>query len=137
MLPAGVAYLVWRGVQAIRHRDALDTNTVAGAEGGPVTLWGAARQGVIVGVTNPKVNAMFAVLLPQFVAPQAGAVPLQMLLLGMITVMVGVISDGVWAVAAARPRKVLTRTPRRSRALIGTSGVMMIGLGGWLAVSRA
>jgi threonine/homoserine/homoserine lactone efflux protein len=60
-----------------------------------------------------------------------------MLVLGAVMIVVGVISDGVWALAAAQLRQVLTRTPRRSRAVIGTGGVLMIGLGGWLAMSRA
>lgn len=134
---AGAAYLVWLGVQAIRHRDALDPEAIAKADTGPISAWAAGRQGALVGLTNPKVYVMFAALLPQFVAPAAGSPQLQMLVLGAVMIVVGIVSDGVWAVAAAQLRQVLTRTPRRSRAVIGTGGVLMIGLGGWLAVSRA
>lgn len=133
---AGAAYLVWLGVQAIRHRNALDPEAIARADVGPISPWAAGRQGALVGLTNPKVYVMFAALLPQFVAPAAGSAQLQMLVLGAVMVVVGLCSDGIWALAAAQLRQVLTRTPKRSRAVIGTGGVMMIGLGGWLAFSR-
>lgn len=134
---AGALYLVWLGVQAIRHRDALDPGALAQAgETGPLSPVQAGRQGLVVGLTNPKVYVMFAALLPQFVAPEAGSVRVQILVLGAVMVLFGLVSDGVWAVAAARLRAVLTRTPRRSRAVIATGGATMIGLGAWLAVGE-
>src|SRR5690606_1232424 len=64
----GALYLVWLGVQAIRHRDALDPGALAQAgETGPLSPVQAGRQGLVVGLTNPKVYVMFAALLPQFV----------------------------------------------------------------------
>ncbi len=134
---AGAAYLVWLGVQAIRHRNALDPEAIGRVDVGPISPWAAGRQGALVGLTNPKVYVMFAALLPQFVAPAAGSPQLQMLVLGAVMIVVGICSDGVWALATAQLRGLLTRTPRRSRAVVGTGGVLMIGLGGWLAVSRS
>lgn len=134
---AGAAYLAWLGVQAIRHRDALDPEVIARADTVPLSPWAAGRQGALVGLANPKVYVMFAALLPQFVAPEAAPPQLQMLALGAVMIVVGICSDAVWALAAAQLRQVLTRTPRRSRAVIGTGGVLMIGLGGWLAASRS
>lgn len=133
----GAAYLVWLGVQALRNRDGLSPDVVTGQEQELLTGWQAGRQGLLVGLSNPKVYLMFAALLPQFVAPAAGSVPVQMLALGAVMVIFGLVSDSVWVVAASRLRQVLTRTPRRRRAVTGTGGVLMIGLGGWLAVSRA
>lgn len=133
---AGAAYLVYLGVQAIRHRRALDP----GASGEPVTLpeisaRAAVRQGVLVGVSNPKVYVMFAALLPQFVDPAAGSVPVQMLVLGAVVLLIGLASDAVWALGAARLRSALTSSPRRTRTVVTAGGVSMIGLGVWMAAS--
>lgn len=130
---AGAAYLVYLGVQAIRHRGDLET-TAGAPEPGPVSARAAARQGVVVGVTNPKVYVMFAALLPQFVDP-TGSVALQMLGLGAIVLVIGLVSDAAWAVGAAQLRSLLVRTPRRTAAVVTTGGVSMIGLGAWMAVS--
>lgn len=129
----GAAYLVYLGVQAIRHRGAL-TPTDAATPIPPLDTRRAVRQGVVVGVSNPKVFVMFAALLPQFVDPEAGSVPGQMLALGAIVLVIGLLSDGVWALGASRLRTVLVRTPRRTAAVVATGGVSMIGLGAWMAV---
>ena len=70
---AGACYLMYLGVQAIRHRRSL-----AEALGAEVERKTAARivvDGFTVGVTNPKVIVFFAAMLPQFVDRQAGDVP--------------------------------------------------------------
>lgn len=129
----GAIYLVWLGIQAIRHRNA----HVAGAVARPTSSWTLLRQGFVVGLTNPKTIAFFVAVLPQFVAPQAGAVWLQMLLLGLTFLVLGLIGDSTWALAAGTARAWFARSPKRISALSGTGGVMMIGLGGALALSGA
>jgi len=47
----------------------------------------------VVGVTNPKALILFRALLPQFVNRAAGDVPLQMLLLSLVSIMIGLVSD--------------------------------------------
>ncbi len=64
----------------------------------------ALRDGVVVGVSNPKVFVMFAAVLPQFVEPAAGSVPLQMALLSLVPVLIGLVCDSGWGLAAARVR---------------------------------
>ena len=63
----GAAYLVWLGIQAIRHRKSLADAFAAAA--GPREGWRAARDGVVVGLTNPKSYILFGAVLPQFVTP--------------------------------------------------------------------
>src|SRR3954469_12330916 len=62
----GAAYVVWLGVQAIRHRAdaraALDGAATITREHG----WSSVRTGMIVGATNPKTIVFFAAFLPQF-----------------------------------------------------------------------
>ncbi len=133
---AGAAYLVYLGVQAIRHRGDLDPRPAGAAADVPALApMTAVRQGLVVGVSNPKVYVMFAALLPQFVDPAAGSVPGQMLALGSIVLLIGLVCDGAWALAASRLRSVLTSSPQRTRGVITAGGVSMIGLGVWMAAS--
>ena len=78
---AGAAYLVWLGVQALRHRRGLHVE--GGAARLPVSSARAMRQGFVVGVSNPKGFMIFAALLPQFVERSQGGVPMQMFVLGL------------------------------------------------------
>lgn len=130
---AGAVYLVWLGIQAIRHRHA----NVVGPSRVAASSWTLMRQGFVVGLTNPKTIAFFVAVLPQFVAPQAGAVWLQLLMLGLTFQVLALACDSVWALAAGTARNWFARSPRRISTLSGTGGVMMIGLGGALAFTGA
>jgi len=90
---AGAAYLIFLGVQAIRHRQSL-----AEALGAKIERKTSARivvDGFTVGVTNPKVIVFFAAMLPQFVDRQAGNVPVQIILLGAIFAGIALVSDSM------------------------------------------
>jgi threonine/homoserine/homoserine lactone efflux protein len=130
---AGAAYLIYLGVQAVRHRRSL-----AEALGAPVerkTSLQILRDGVLVGVTNPKVIVFFAAVLPQFADRAADHIQLQMLLLGAIFIGIAVISDGTWALVAGTARTWLARSPRRLELIGGTGGLVMIGIGASLAIT--
>lgn len=127
----GAIYLVYLGVQAIRHRHA----AVPGADAAPTSTRKLLVQGVIVGATNPKTIAFFVAVLPQFVDPAAGAVWAQLLILGILFQLLALACDSVWALAAGTARAWFARSPRRTSTLAGAGGVMMIGLGGTLAIA--
>lgn len=131
---AGAAYLVYLGVQAIRHRRKV---TEALAKGIPTVLPSrrVLRDGVVVGLTNPKNIVFFVVALPQFTNPAAGNVPLQMLVLGAVFVAIALMLDSVWALVASTARTWFSRSPRRLEMVGGTGGLMMIGLGATIAVT--
>jgi threonine/homoserine/homoserine lactone efflux protein len=93
------------------------------------------RQGLLVGVTNPKTLVFFAAVLPQFVDRDAGGVPLQMIVLGLLFVLIATASDCLWGLLAGGVRDWLARSPGRVAALGGTGGLTMIGLGLGLAVT--
>ncbi|CAH0185807.1 Homoserine/homoserine lactone efflux protein [Microbacterium oxydans] len=130
---AGAAYLAWLGIQAIRHRHDHRTD----ATQTPASTGKLLRQGFIVGITNPKTIAFFVAVLPQFVAPSAGPVWMQLLLLGLIFQTLALVCDSVWALAAGTARAWFARSPRRMSGLSATGGAMMIGLGGTLAFTGA
>jgi threonine/homoserine/homoserine lactone efflux protein len=130
---AGAAYLIFLGVQAIRHRRSL-----AEALGVTIERKTAARimiDGFTVGVTNPKVIVFFAAMLPQFVDRQAGRIPLQIIVLGVIFAGIALISDSTWALAAGTVRAWLARSPRRLELIGGAGGLAMIGIGTRLALT--
>ncbi|OYC98243.1 LysE family translocator [Microbacterium sp. Yaish 1] len=129
----GAAYLVWLGVQAIRHRHA-HVRTPSNVRTSPMRLL---AQGFVVGVTNPKTIAFFVAALPQFVAPGAGPIWMQLLALGLIFQVLAVVSDSLWALAAGTARAWFATSPRRMSTLASAGGVMMIGLGGTLAFAGA
>lgn len=128
---AGAAYLVYLGVQAIRHR----RRTAVTHEAAPRrSHWRILGEGFVVGVTNPKSLVFFVAVLPQF-ADRSGSVPLQLLELGVVFLVLALASDSAWALAAGGARDWFGRSPKRVERLGATGGVMMIGLGGVLALT--
>jgi threonine/homoserine/homoserine lactone efflux protein len=130
---AGAAYLVYLGVRAWRRRGSLGAAIAepGPARGGLRTLW----EGFAVGVANPKTMVFFAAVLPQFVGPEQGPVPAQMLLLGLVFNAIALLSDAVWGLAASAARDWFARSPRRLSAVGGAGGLTMIGLGVTVAVT--
>jgi len=130
----GAVYLVWLGVQAIRHRHDfhLDSTTAVGPR---VSFTRAMRQGFVVGVTNPKAFMILGAVLPQFVDRGEGHVQTQMLLLGLLAFTIGLLSDSLWALIASQLRAWFAQSRRRGEAVGAAGGVSMIGLGVGLAVA--
>lgn len=130
----GALYLVWLGVQAIRHRKELASALVAAAPA-PKGDWRAARDGIVVGLTNPKAYLLFGALLPQFANRAAGHLPAQMLLLGLVSSVIGAITDTCWGFAASVVRTWFTSSPRRYAMVGGAGGLAMITVGVTVAVT--
>ncbi|WP_111765830.1 LysE family translocator [Nakamurella deserti] len=130
---AGALYLMYLGVQAIRHR-----HGHASLPSGPTRVPSGGRQlwqGVVVGVTNPKTFVFFMAVLPQFVSRDAGSVPLQLAVLGCVFAAIAVCCDSVWALTAGMARTWFGRNPRRLSQMGAGGGVMMVGLGGCLVAT--
>ncbi|MGH8868091.1 MAG: LysE family translocator [Actinomycetes bacterium] len=130
---AGAAYLVYLGVQAIRHR-----RVRGDAHAGDVVhtrTRRVLRDGFVVGLTNPKMIVFLAAALPQFVDRAAGQVTLQMLVLGLLVPAIALVSDSVWALAAGTARDWFARSPRRVERLSAAGGVSMVAVGASLAVT--
>ncbi len=123
----GAAYVVWLGVQAVRHRGDARQALLSG-ERPPERAGAAVATGFVVGVTNPKTMLFFAAFLPQFTSPSAPTAP-QIVLLGLVFALMELVSDSVWATIAGRARLWMASRPRRLDAVGATGGVMMIGLG--------
>jgi len=132
---AGAAYLVFLGVQAIRHRRSMADALAARVT--PVQPWRAVRDGFVVGVANPKTIVFFIVGLPEFTSTAPGHLPvaMQMIILGALFPAIALVLDSGWAAIAGTVRQWLVGSPRRLALIGGTGGLVMIGLGVSLAVT--
>jgi threonine/homoserine/homoserine lactone efflux protein len=86
-------------------------------------------QGVIVNVLNPKVALFFLSYLPQFVDPARGAAWRQVLVLGIVFVVLGVLSDSTWAIATSTLRDLLLRGRALGVVRRWVSGSVFVVLG--------
>lgn len=123
----GAGYLVYLGIRAIRHRKQLWA--AMEQQAAPVSSGRTLVEGFLVSVTNPKSMVFFAAMLPQFVAPAAGPVSLQMIVFGGIFALIALASDTVWGLVAGAVRGWFARSRRRLELVGGASGLTMIGLG--------
>jgi threonine/homoserine/homoserine lactone efflux protein len=130
---AGSLYLIYLGIQAVRHRRSVAEALRAQVR--PVPPGRAIRDGFVVGLLNPKSIAFFVIVLPQFTDRVAGSIPLQMLALGTLFPLVAVVLDSGWALAAGSAGAWLARSPRRLERIGGAGGLIIIGLGVRLALS--
>jgi threonine/homoserine/homoserine lactone efflux protein len=130
---AGAAYMVFLGVRMFRDRHALARMLDAAVV--PRGTQRMLREGFIVGVTNPKAVIMMTAVLPQFIDRSAGHVQPQFLLLGAISLVVGLCSDGAWAIVSGSARVWLAGSPRRLELIGGAGGLVLIGLGLRLAAT--
>jgi len=130
---AGAAYIIFLGVRTIRHRQSLAG--VFGVVSAPRSTGRIFREGFIVGVSNPKTVIFFAAVLPQFVDRHAGHLPVQLLVFGLVFLLIALLSDSAWGLAAGSARAWFCRSPARLARIGGAGGLVMIGLGARLALS--
>jgi threonine/homoserine/homoserine lactone efflux protein len=122
---AGAAYLVWIGIQALRHRASFSL-----AGGGDARALGVIyRQSVIGNALNPKVTLFFLSFLPQFVDAKAGHVGWQMALLGVLFMAVTVVVFGAVALFSGWIGERIRAHPAVGRRLNVFAGLTFIALG--------
>jgi threonine/homoserine/homoserine lactone efflux protein len=110
---AGAAYLVYLAWDAVRPG--------SGGVFAPRTLPAASpsrlyRMGLLTSILNPKVALFYLALFPQFVEPARGSVFVQSLVLGATQIVVAVIGDTLFVLAAAAVARWLARRPLWSAA---------------------
>ncbi|HEY3293727.1 MAG TPA: LysE family translocator [Candidatus Nanopelagicaceae bacterium] len=130
----GGAYLIYLGIDALRHRrvHAADMTMKSGVA--PSALR-SVRDGFWVGVLNPKTLVFYAAVLPQFIDRDRGHVTFQLLLLGAIFAIMAMISDGSWGLLAGTAREWLANDPTRLLKLRTLGGMVMIALGIFVVAS--
>lgn len=125
---AGGGYLVWLGLQALRHRREHAQAMTQREETKP-RAFSIVRQGFTVGILNPKSLVFFAAVFPHFVDRTRGNVTVQLLILGLIFSVMAFFSDGTWGVIAGTAREWLSGSPARLVALRTIGGCVMTTLG--------
>jgi len=91
---AGVAYLVYLGVRALRSGGTPD------AQPAPAGMRRTVAEGVLVNVLNPKVSLFFLAFLPQFVDPANGSAITQILVLGLVFMAIAATLDLLFVLGA-------------------------------------
>ncbi|MBW4029178.1 MAG: LysE family translocator [Acidobacteria bacterium] len=125
---AGGCYLLYLGVDALRHRhEHALAMTQREAQRPPRRL--IIRQGFVVGVLNPKSLVFFAAVFPHFVNRSRGHITLQLVILGAIFSVMAFFSDGTWGLVAGTARQWLSGSAKRLVTLRSIGGSVMCLLG--------
>lgn len=139
----GAAYLIFLGIKMIRSRNVPipenSTPETASPSGGASDPAAAAafKQGILTEALNPKTALFFLSFIPQFIAPERGHIFLQFATLGILSVSLNTAADLlVVSLAVPLERKLKSSPTFRSRQRTA-SGLGMIGLGAYLALSDA
>lgn len=122
---AGAAYLVYLGVRTLLAPPHA-SGVAAPPRRAPSRIF---ADGVLVSILNPKIAVFFLAFLPQFVVPGRGAVPSQVLLLGLLYVGLALLTDGTYAMIAGHLRHWLSGRVLQGPVPRYASGVLYIGLG--------
>ena len=127
---AGVAYLVYLGVRALRSGKAPERQVA------PAGMRRTVAEGVLVNVLNPKVSLFFLAFLPQFVDPDKGSAVTQILVLGMVFIAIAATLDLLFVVAANRVGERVARASTRSPGKrLGGGGSRRFAGGVYLALA--
>lgn len=128
----GAGYLIYLGVRKLMERQSFAALGSMPRE----RLSRIFLQGVVVNVLNPKTALFFLAFLPQFIDPARGMVAGQILMLGLVFVTLGVLSDGMYALLAGSARHWIVGNRRMAQVQkFGTAGVF-IGLGALTAFAK-
>jgi threonine/homoserine/homoserine lactone efflux protein len=125
---AGAAYLVYIGLRKL-----LERGSASEAEPRRAPLRHVFARGALVNVLNPKTALFFLAFLPQFVDTDRGAVWSQVVVLGLVFVALGLVSDSLYALVGDAVGSLLRR---RATAMRRVSGSIYVGLGAVAAFAR-
>jgi threonine/homoserine/homoserine lactone efflux protein len=131
---AGAAYLCFLGIRMI-FEARRDTGSLPADALAPVRnpFW----QGIATEVLNPKTALFFLSFIPQFVDRQSGHVFAQFLMLGTISVSLNTSADLLVTMFAGPLGNKIRSSARFRRTQRTATGAIMIGLGTYLAASKA
>jgi threonine/homoserine/homoserine lactone efflux protein len=115
----GAAYLAYLAWQSWTAKDDLAKRK------GRADVWRAFRRGFVTNILNPKVALFVLAFLPQFTDPAIGPVWQQIVWLGLLLGIGGIITDGAYGVFAG---VMAERLKRSSRAMNKISAVVFGGL---------
>ena len=100
----GAGYLIYTGIRTLSRKPAAFNE-----EQKTLSRRKSFTQGIVVNTFNPKVALFFLSFLPQFIDTEKGSTAVQSLILGSIFVLLGMCSDGLYAILASALRGPLLR----------------------------
>ena len=121
----GAVYLIYIGVRRLRDRE----SRMIREGGAPTRLRRAFVDGVVVNVLNPKTGLFFLAFLPQFVTEARGHVGEQIVALGVVFVLLGAVTDSLYALTAGSAARWLRGQPRFLAGERWVTGGLYISLG--------
>jgi threonine/homoserine/homoserine lactone efflux protein len=129
---AGAAYLLFLAWKTVRERRDIELR------GNDRQLSGFAlfKRGFIMNVLNPKVALFFVAFLPQFVSPGSGNVALEMVMLGLVFMVQGMIIFTAIGLLSGAIGSYLLRKPQVSRIFSWLTAGIFATLGIRLALAR-
>ncbi|MCP5035989.1 MAG: LysE family translocator [Rhodobacteraceae bacterium] len=121
----GAAYLAFLAVQSWR-----DKGHLSRAEG-RADIWRAFRRGFLTNILNPKVALFILAFLPQFIDPAIGPAWHQIVILGVVLGVGGIVTDGTYGVLAGF---MADKVRRSARIMNKISAVIFAGLAARIAL---
>lgn len=128
---AGVAYLLWLGVQQWRASDA-PVSVAQGHE--TVTAWQLVARGWAVNAVNPKGTVFLLAVVPQFIDMNQALWP-QYLIIGATLALTDLVVMAGYTALAARLLATL-RSPAHVRAINRLFGALFVAAGAFLALFK-
>lgn len=129
---AGVAYLAYLGIRSFKSAPSPDARNTTGTAIPPAR---SARNGVLVGLGNPKMAMFFLVFFPQFIHPARGSTAEQILVLGAVFWVIGAIWDLAIALASGSIGVWLHSRQSLHAAKPRVEGATYLALASWAAIS--
>ena len=129
----GAAYLIYLGITKLLEKPQPQDDIVLAQVSLRRVIW----QGTLVAVTNPKTALFFLAFVPQFVDPTRGAVPLQMMTLGIVFLLMATTAASSYALLASAAARWLRGNEAFLRVQKYASALVYIGLGITAALSSS
>ena len=124
----GAVYLIYLGLKSLFYRSPdQQIDIIPNKQLSKTALKAVFRESVIVNTFNPKVAIFFLAFLPQFITPGKGDVHYQILFLGGVLMVLGLITDSLFALLGGSLREVLFSKWHKAEKYI--AGVVYTGLG--------
>ena len=128
---AGAAYLIYLGITKLFSKTKFDFEKEKIQKSNSKMF----VEGMLVNLLNPKTALFFFSFLPQFADAANGSIALQIFILGMIFVLMGLVSDSLYAIVAGTFQKYILTHPRILNIQKYVTGSIYILLGAVTALT--